>query len=218
MVSASPSSSSSEGTRLAYIYADESCLGNQFRDRATPGGAAALVETFHPQRGWIRRDCYLSEPDTTNNRMALRSAIEPLRHLRAGSPVVFVSDSRYLVQGMREWLPQWAARGWRRKRGRIENLELWQELLAAARRHQIEWRWIRGHAGHPKNEYANRLAVQAAERQLQSRGLVSSGFDEWFHAEVERGRFPDYLDLPPEEPFAPDPLPPLPPPPPPPSG
>lgn len=185
------------------MYADESCLGNQFQERATPGGAAGLVETFRPRRGWVRRDCYVCERDTTNNRMALRSAIEPLRHLRPSS-VVFLSDSRYLVQGMQEWVHRWAARGWRRKGGRIENLELWEELLPLARRHRIEWRWIRGHASHPKNEYVNGLAVRAAERQLNSHGLVPSGFEAWFQAEVDRSRFADYLDVPPEEPFRPD--------------
>jgi ribonuclease HI len=192
------------------VYADESCLGNQFRDRRTPGGAACLVETFRPRRGWVRREGYVSEPDTTNNRMAIRSAIEPLRWLRP-SDIVFYSDSQYLVRAMREWVHAWAARGWRRRGGRIENLELWAELLPLARRHRIEWRWIAGHAGHPKNEYVNRLAIRAAERQLQSGGLVPSKFDAWLREQVEQGRYADYLDLPPAEPFRPDPPPPPPP-------
>lgn len=193
------------------MYADESCLGNQFQDRATPGGAAALVETFRERRGWVRCDCWVSEPDSTNNRMALRSAIEVLRLLKPSS-VVFSSDSNYLVRGMREWVPQWAARGWRRKGGAIENLELWHELIPEARRHRIEWRWIRGHAGHPKNEYANRLAIRAARDQSRSDGLVPSGFDEWLQAQMGQGRYLDFYDVPPRGPFRPGRPPPAPPP------
>jgi ribonuclease HI len=131
---------------LVFIYADESCLGNQFKGKARPGGAAGLVEHFHPERGWIRRDFWVSEPDTTNNRMAIRSAALPLAALRNPSRVVFTSDSRYLVDGMTQWVHGWAARGWKRKDGEIENLALWKELLGIARRHQVQWRWVKGHA------------------------------------------------------------------------
>jgi ribonuclease HI len=131
---------------LVFIYADESCLGNQFKGRARPGGAAGLVEYFHPERGWVRRDFWVSEPDTTNNRMAIRSAALPLAALRSASRVVFTSDSRYLVDGMTQWVHGWAARGWKRKDGEIENLALWKELLGIARRHQVQWRWVKGHA------------------------------------------------------------------------
>jgi ribonuclease HI len=194
------------------VYADESCLGVQFQDRPAPGGAAALVETFREERsGWARRDCYVSEPDTTNNRMALRSAIEPLRRLTAPSSIVFTSDSNYLIQGMRDWVHTWAARGWHRKGGPVENLDLWAELVTAARRHRIQWRWIRGHAGHPKNEYANRIAMRAAEKQLDSGGFVPSGFDAWLAEQMERGRYLDYYDVPPRERFRPDRPPPAPP-------
>ena len=108
------------------IFADESCLGNQFQRRANPGGAAGMMEYWTGDR-WVRRDYWISEPDTTNNRMALRSAIVGLGLLRK-SPceVRFVSDSQYLVKGMTEWLEVWKARGWKRKGGRIENLELWE--------------------------------------------------------------------------------------------
>ncbi|HEV2131283.1 MAG TPA: RNase H family protein, partial [Longimicrobiaceae bacterium] len=102
---------------LVLIYADESCLGNQFLGRARPGGAGGVVEHFSDSRGWVRRDFWLSEPDTTNNRMAIRSALFPLRALRRPSRVVFTSDSRYLVDGMMQWIHGWAARGWRRKGG-----------------------------------------------------------------------------------------------------
>jgi ribonuclease HI len=193
-----------------YIYADESCLGNQFRTRSNPGGAAGLVEQFRPRRGWARKDFARFEPDTTNNRMALWSGILGLGSLRRPSRVVFTSDSQYLVRGMKEWIHGWARRGWTRKGGAIENLELWKELARIARRHQVEWRWIRGHAGHVKNEYANALAIRTARTGEGLDGLVPSGFEEWLQARIDAGQFVDYLDVPPEEPFEPDRPPPAP--------
>jgi len=195
-------------TELVYIYADESCLGNQNRDAARPGAAAGLLERFDPRTGWYRRDFAAYAADTTNNRMALRSGILGLASLRRSCDVVFTSDSQYLVRGMKEWVHGWARKGWRRKGGPIENLELWRELVREAARHRIEWRWVRGHADHPKNEYANSLAVRTARTASAPRGLVESGFDEWLAVQVDRGRFVDLLDLPPEGPFRPDPAPP----------
>ena len=201
----------SKDTGLVFIHADESCLGNQFSDRAAPGGAAGLIESFDQQRGWTRRDYFLSERDTTNNRMALRSAIEGLAALKSAERVVFYSDSSYLTEGMKDWIHAWAARGWRRKGGPIENLELWLRLVAVAARYAVEWRWVRGHAGDPKNEYVNYLAVTAAKKQLTSSGLVESGFSDWIEEQQERERFLDFLDLPPDRPFRADRRPPKPP-------
>jgi ribonuclease HI len=184
---------------LIFIYADESCLGNQFKDRARPGAAAGVVEHFRPERGWVRKDFWVSEPDTTNNRMAIRSALLPLAALRTPSRVLFTTDSRYLVDGMTQWVHGWAARGWTRKTGEIENLELWKELLRTASRHRIEWRWVKGHAGHAHNEYANHLAIRAATKQLNSEGLIESGFEAWVAAEQERDRLLDFFALPPDE-------------------
>lgn len=174
-----------------WIHADESCLGNQFPERARAGGAGGLVEYWHDGR-WIRRDYWISEPDTTNNRMALRSAIEPLTSLRRSCRVHFVSDSNYLVKGMTEWVPGWKARGWKRRRGRIENLELWRALDQAAARHRVRWHWVRGHAGHPENEYAHHLAMEAALQQTASGGLVPSTFQDWL--EEQRDRHQKYED------------------------
>lgn len=190
-----------------YIFADESCLGNQFPP-PRPGAAAGMLERFEERTGWYRKDYYRFEPDTTNNRMAIVSAILGLSALRRPCRVVFSSDSEYLVKGMKSWIHSWAARGWRRKGGRIENLRLWQRLARAAARHEVEWRWVRGHADDPKNEYANHLAVWAARNRQRSDGLVPSGFDEWIQERIDAGRFTDFLDLPPEEPFEPDPPPP----------
>jgi ribonuclease HI len=138
-----------------------------------------------------RHDYWVSEPGTTNNRMALRSAIEALRGIsRKGARfrVSFTSDSQYLVKGMSEWVEGWEERGWRKKDGPILNLELWQELVEEARRHGVKWQWVRGHVGHPQNEYANDLAVRAAREQSSSNGIVASHFDEWLAAEREKGR------------------------------
>jgi len=182
------------------VHADESCLGNQFKDRANPGGAAGLVETWSVS-GWVRRDYWISEPDTTNNRMALRSAIEALGALTRPCRVEFVSDSQYLVKGMSEWVRGWKARGWKRKDGAIENLELWKQLDQAAQRHDVSWRWVRGHAGHPKNEYANHLATRAARTLDSSDGLVESGFEAWLRDEREKhGRYRDYKESAPPQP------------------
>lgn len=174
---------------LVAIYADESCLGNG-REGDNPGGAAGVIEHLNAATDRLTRwDYWVSEPSTTNNRMALRSAIEAFRVIgRKGGlfRVVFTSDSQYLVKGMTEWVHGWAARGWRRSGGEIENLALWQELVDAATPHRVQWQWVRGHAGHPQNEYANDLAVDAARTQSSSEGARTSEFDEWL--EVQRAK------------------------------
>lgn len=166
---------------LVAIYADESCLGNG-REGENPGGAGVLVEYQRAGGALVRRDVWVSEPATTNNRMALRSVIEAFRAITTKGTrfrVVFITDSRYIVDGMTQWVHDWARRGWRRKSGAIENLALWQEAVAAVDGHQVEWRWVRGHDGHAQNEYANQLAVRSATEQSASDGLVESGYDEW---------------------------------------
>lgn len=178
---------------LVFIHADESCLGNR-RDRASPGGAAGVVEVWR-DAGWVRRDYWVSEPATTNNRMALRSAIEPLNALKRSCRIRFTSDSQYLVRGMGEWVAGWIERGWKRKGGTVENLELWRQLVEAAKRHDVAWHWIRGHAGHPRNEYANHLATEAAKDLSSSGGLVPSALEEWLLAERDAGRYLDFDDL-----------------------
>jgi ribonuclease HI len=176
---------------LVAIYADESCLGNG-REGDNPGGAAGVVEYMNPATDRLTRwDYWIAEPGTTNNRMALRSAIEAFRVIgRKGGRfrVLFTSDSQYLVKGMNEWLPAWKARGWRRKEGTIENLALWQELDSAAASHCLHWQWVRGHAGHPQNEYANDLAVAAAKSQVSSDGARTSGFDQWLEEQRAKRR------------------------------
>ncbi|MCH7563855.1 MAG: ribonuclease HI [Gemmatimonadetes bacterium] len=182
-------------TPILHIHVDESCLGNQFQARANPGGAAGLVEFWNGDE-WVRRDFWLSEPDTTNNRMAIRSGIEGLTLLTQRYRVEVVSDSQYLVKGMNEWLPGWKAKGWKRKGGPIQNLELWQQLERVAASQDVQWSWVRGHAGLPKNEYVNDLAVEAARELTQSGGLVPSGFRAWLEEQREKkGQYLDYFEF-----------------------
>ena len=173
---------------LVAIYADESCLGNG-REGENPGGAGGVVEWLHPQSNEVTRcDYWISEPSTTNNRMALRSVIEAFREIsRRGNSyrVLFTSDSKYIVEGMTSWVEGWMARGWKRKTGRIENLELWKQAVEAVSRHEVQWRWVRGHVGHPQNEYANFLATRAAAEQTNSGGLRQSEFDSWMVKQKE---------------------------------
>jgi ribonuclease HI len=185
---------------LVAIYADESCLGNG-REGDNPGGAAGVIEHLNPATERLTRwDYWISEPGTTNNRMALRSAIEAFRVIgRKGGRfrVLFTSDSQYLVKGMTEWVHGWAKKGWRRTGGAIENLALWHELVDAAAPHRVQWQWVKGHVGHPQNEYANDLAVAAAKAQTSSEGARTSGFDQWLETQrttrrliVEPAAFP----------------------------
>jgi len=127
--------------------------------------------------------------------MALAGAVAALQ-LLAGKGrrlrVLGVSDSEYLVKGMKEWVPGWIQRGWKRKGGAIENLELWQTLVYSAGKHEVRWSWVRGHQGHAKNEYANDLAVKAATEQLTSHGIVDSGFEAWLEQKRKLGLYADY--------------------------
>ena len=186
-------------SRIAIVHLDESCLGNG-REGDNPGGAGGLIEA-RANGGIQRRDVYLSSPATTNNRMALAGATEALELLAAKGArlrVLIVSDSEYLVKGMREWAPSWERRGWTRKGGPIENLEMWKALVAAARLHEAQFTWVRGHKGHAKNEYANDLAIRAAREQVQSDGVVESGFGDWL--ELKRAK-KLYLAYDPDEAF-----------------
>jgi ribonuclease HI len=180
-------------SRIAVVHLDESCLGNG-REGENPGGYGGLMEA-RTRSGIQRRDFYGCSAGTTNNRMALIGATAALLLLGAKGArlrVLMVSDSEYLVKGMRLWVPKWKARGWKRTGGPIENLQLWQDLVDAARRHDVQWSWVRGHAGHPKNEYANDLAVGAAREQKATAGAVESKFLEWLSAKQAKKKFLGY--------------------------
>ena len=169
---------------LVAVYADESCLGNGKKSE-TPGGAGGLVEYQLRSAEIVCRDYWISEPDTTNNRMALQSVIQAFTHLSAKGEqlsVVFTTDSRYLVDGMTSWVHGWVRKQWRKADGKpVENIALWQQALQAVTSggHDVEWRWVKGHAGHVQNEWANELATRAAANQTQSGGLIESGFAAW---------------------------------------
>lgn len=177
---------------LVAVYADESCLGNG-KSGATPGGFGALVEWRRPDGVTQRFDLWASERDTTNNRMALRSVIDTMQALsRKGNSlsVHFTTDSRYIVDGMTSWVRGWISRGWRRKQGAVENLELWQAAVESIARHECQWAWVKGHAGHPQNEYANHLATRAAAQQDASDGLIDSSFERWWSEQPVRSTAP----------------------------
>jgi len=191
---------------LLAVYADESCLGNG-KQGDNPGGAGALIEYRHSDGRITRRDLWISEPATTNNRMALRSVTETFRALGAKEQrcrVVFTTDSRYIVDGMTQWVFGWARAGWKRKTGPIENLPLWYDAIRAASSHAIAWHWVRGHNGHPQNEYANHLATRAAADQSASGGAVESQFEEWLAAyRAKGGRADDIAPFPDGDSFRP---------------
>lgn len=134
------------------IHTDGACSGNP-----GPGGWAAILRW----RGH-EKELFGGEPCTTNNRMELTAAIAALEALKRPMRVRLITDSDYLRRGITEWLPTWKARGWRTADNKsVKNLDLWQRLDAAAQRHAIEWCWVRGHAGDPLNERADRLARAA---------------------------------------------------------
>jgi ribonuclease HI len=137
------------------VYTDGSCHPNP-----GPGGWAAIIVD-----GGQRTILKGGERYSTNNRMELNAALASLRYLPPGVPVMIVTDSQYLKRGVQEWMPNWIARGWKRKGGVLANVELWQQLAAELERRPVNWQWVRGHAGHPLNEMADRVARQAAARQ-----------------------------------------------------
>jgi len=175
------------------VHADESCLGND-STKPSRGGNAALIEA--PAGDSVARwDFYECSAQTTNNKMALAGAIASLEWIRRQwrhAHVRFISDSEYLIKGMNEWRKDWEARGWRRKTGALENAELWQKLVQAAGAHTVDWRWVRGHNEHVKNEYANAVAIRSAEQQERSNGLIPSGFDTWLAQQRARGKYLDF--------------------------
>ncbi len=144
------------------VYTDGGCRGNP-----GPGAWAALL-----RYGEHERELSGAESITTNNRMELMGAIVALETLTRASRVVLYTDSQYVKKGMTEWLRSWVARGWlTADRKPVKNADLWQRLQTAAARHQVDWRWVRGHAGDPGNERVDLLANQAMDQLIaQQRG------------------------------------------------
>ena len=136
------------------IATDGACKGNP-----GPGGWGALIRS-----GAHEKELSGGEALTTNNRMELMAAIEALNALKRPCAVTLSTDSRYVMDGLTKWIHGWKRHGWRTADKKpVKNAELWQALLEAAARHQIEWKWVKGHAGHPDNERADKLASEAAE-------------------------------------------------------
>jgi ribonuclease HI len=135
------------------IFTDGACKGNP-----GPGGWGAVIRS-----GAHEKEISGGEPLTTNNRMELTAAIRALQALKRPCEVSLTTDSVYVRDGITKWIFGWQKNGWRTSdRKPVKNAELWQELLAAARPHKVAWHWIKGHAGHPENDRADKLACDAA--------------------------------------------------------
>jgi len=137
------------------IFTDGACKGNP-----GPGGWGAVIRS-----GPHEKEISGGEPLTTNNRMELLAAIRALEALKRPCEVTLWTDSIYVRDGISKWIHGWKRNGWKTAdRKPVKNAELWQALLDAAAAHKIDWRWVKGHAGHPENERADRLACDAAKQ------------------------------------------------------
>ncbi|MDP2339387.1 MAG: ribonuclease HI [Deltaproteobacteria bacterium] len=142
---------------LVKIFCDGSCLGNP-----GPGGWAALLVT-ETKTGPAEKLITGSTKDTTNNRMELQAAAEGLKILTKPCVVEVITDSNYVVQGMKAWIHNWKKSGWKNSQNKpVENKDLWMSLDAAAAGHTVSWKWVKGHAGHTENERVDVAAREAA--------------------------------------------------------
>ena len=140
------------------VHTDGACRGNP-----GPGGWGELM-----RYGAHEKRLCGGEPQTTNNRMELMAAIQALESLRQPCAVELYTDSVYVRSGVLEWMPGWKLRGWKTADKKpVKNVDLWQRLDAARAPHQVEWHWVKGHAGDPGNEAADALANQGLDQALQ---------------------------------------------------
>ena len=131
------------------IFTDGACRGNP-----GPGGWGALL-----RYDGTEKELYGGEVETTNNRMEIMAAIEALAALKEPCKVILTTDSEYVRQGITSWLDNWKKRGWKTASKKpVKNVDLWQRLESEAARHEMEWRWVKGHSGHRENEIADQLA------------------------------------------------------------
>jgi ribonuclease HI len=150
------------GLKQVRLFTDGSSLGNP-----GPGGYGVLLQYKE-----VEKELSGGFQLTTNNRMELLAAIEGLTALKQPCQVIVTTDSQYVRQGITEWIHQWKRNGWRTKnRQPVKNGDLWQRLDALCQTHQVEWRWVKGHAGHRENERADDLARNAASKQPQQKDL-----------------------------------------------
>ncbi len=141
-------------TQTIEIYTDGACRGNP-----GPGGWGALLIS-----GKQQKTLHGGETETTNNRMELTAAIEALNALQGPSRVILHTDSKYVMDGINDWMPNWKKRGWKTAAKKpVKNKDLWQALDAAVGRHDIDWRWVKGHTGNPGNEMADELANRGVD-------------------------------------------------------
>ncbi|MBK9352248.1 MAG: ribonuclease HI [Sulfuritalea sp.] len=142
------------------IYTDGACSGNP-----GPGGWGAILRS-----GETERELFGGEPQTTNNRMEMTAVIEALRALKKPVAAKVHTDSQYVQKGISEWIHGWKRRGWKTAgKDPVKNEDLWRELDRLAAQHEIEWIWVRGHAGHPENERADALARRGVEQARSGR-------------------------------------------------
>ncbi len=134
---------------IVYIYTDGACKGNP-----GPGGWGAILKY-----GDSVKEIKGSTKDTTNNIMELTAVIEALKSLTRPCDIIITTDSNYVKDGITEWIHKWKKKDWKTAgKKQVKNKELWQALEAETHRHNIEWKWVRGHSGHPENERADELA------------------------------------------------------------
>jgi len=148
--------------RVVDIYTDGACSGNP-----GPGGWGAIL-----RYGAIEKELYGGDPDaTTNNRMELTAPIQALESLTRRVVVRLYTDSTYVRDGITKWVPRWKSNGWQTTAKQpVKNADLWRRLDAAVSRHQVEWLWVKGHAGNPDNERADRLAARGLQEALRTTG------------------------------------------------
>ncbi|MCP3909073.1 MAG: ribonuclease HI [Oceanicoccus sp.] len=140
------------------LFTDGACRGNP-----GPGGWGALIR-LKGQPSTEKSLCGGAE-NTTNNKMELQAAIEGLKALKEPCEVMLYTDSKYVMQGMTEWLQGWKAKGWKTAAKKpVKNVEFWQALDEQVARHKVAWQWVKGHSGHRENEIADQLANQGCDQ------------------------------------------------------
>jgi len=145
-------------SKAVNIYTDGACKGNP-----GPGGWGAVLKY-----GDNEKQLFGGELETTNNRMELMAAIEALAALTRSCRIILTTDSQYVRKGITEWMAGWKRNGWKTAAKKpVKNADLWQRLDDESQRHDIEWKWVKGHSGHPGNELADELANKGVELAKQ---------------------------------------------------